>query len=387
MRILTGFLTLALPLSLLAAQPTGKGAKATPTPQPPKLGVKTPGIQIPFASLTADATLQAPDKPAWTYFLADAGGPGASGRSAGRGVGGGRGGGGGGRGAGADPGGPPAGPAPPAAGFLLIPAKDKLDKIDTKTNKPAPEPIAGLKQPCGGVVSAFGSLWGPTCGDHALQRLDPKTSKVTATIASGAIATRGSIAAGTDSIWLLTDATQTLSRIDPEQNAVVGELRVPPGCSSLLFAETSLWLACPEQNKVLRINPATNIIDKRIEVAGRPISLASGENSIWVLCAKDGKVDRIDPKTDKVTKSIELLVPNAEGAIAFSDNALWVTMTGFPITRIDPIAETVAQQFWGEGGGGLTASAGTLWLTHLSGPNAGTIWRIDPKLILATLAE
>ncbi len=384
MRIVTGFLTLPLAISLVAAQPTGKGAKAAATLQPPKQGVKTPGIQIPFTSLTAEATLQAPEKPAWTYFWADAGGPGAGGRGAGSG-GGGRGSGGGGRGA--APGGPPAGPPPPAAGFLLIPSQDKLDRIDSKTNKPAPEPIAGLKHPCGGIVSAFGSLWVPTCGDHALQRLDPKSFKITATIASGATATRGSIAAGTDSIWLLTDATQTLSRIDPDQNAVVGEFRVPPGCSSLLFAETSLWLACPEQNKVLRINPATNIIDKRIEVAGRPISLASGENSIWVLCAKDGKVDRIDPKTDKVSKSIELLVPNAEGAIAFSDNALWITMTGFPITRIDPTAETVAQQFWGEGGGGLTAGAGALWLTHLTGPNAGTIWRIDPKFLLATLAE
>jgi virginiamycin B lyase len=372
MRILIGFLALAaLPLAIIAAPPPPS------KPGVPKQGIKTPGIQIPFANITAEATLQAPDKPAWTYFLSDAVGP-AGGRGPAVGGRGGRGAGGRGPGTGATP--------PPAAGFLLIPAKDRLYKIDSRTNKPA-EAIANLKQPCGGIVSAFGSLWIPTCGDHALQRLDPKTSKITATIGSGASTTRGSIAASADSIWLLTDATQTLSRIDPDQNAVVGEFRVPPGCSGLTFAEASLWLACPEQNKILRINPATNVVDKRIEVAGRPVSLAAGENSLWVLCAKDGKVDRIDPKTDKVTKSIELLVPNADGVIAFSDNFVWITMPGFPVTRIDPTAETVAQQFWGEGGGGLTAGGGALWLTHLSGPNAGTVWRIDPKLILATLAE
>jgi streptogramin lyase len=234
------------------------------------------------------------------------------------------------------------------------------------------------------MVSAFGSLWVPTCGDGALQRIDPKTFKVTATVPSGAADIRGSIAASTDSIWLLTDNRETLSRIDPDQNAVVGEIRLPVGCNSMIFAETAIWLACPEQNRILKINPATNVVDKRIEVAGRPLSITSGEGSIWVLCGKDGKVDRIDPKTDKVTKSIELLVPNAEGAIAYGMGFVWVTMNGFPVTRIDATAETVAQQFWGEGGGGLTTGGGAIWLSNLS---AGTVARVDPKLLLATLAE
>ena len=377
-----------------AAQPGGVGAdtskvkpkagKAAADPVAPKQGIKTPGIQIPFSSVTADATIPAPGKPAWVFFLPDspAGGGGGGGRGGGGGGGrgGGTGGGRGGRGAGSG-GGAPA--APSGAGTLFIPAADKLDKFETKTNKTG-EPVAGLKNPCGGIVSAFGSLWVPTCGDGALQRLDPKTLKITATIPSGATGVRGSIAAGTDSIWLLTDNKETLSRIDPDQNLVVGELRIPAGCGSMIFAETALWLACPEQNKVLKINPATNIVDKRIEVAGRPIGLVSGEGSIWALCAKDGKIDRIDPKTDKVTKSIELSVPNAEGAIAFGDGFIWVTMTGFPVTRIDPAAESVAQQFWGEGGGGILSSSGVIWLSNLT---AGTVVKIDPKLILATLSE
>jgi streptogramin lyase len=98
-------------------------------------------------------------------------------------------------------------------------------------------------------------------------------------------------------------------------------------------------------------------------------------------------VDRIDPKTNKVSKTIELMTPNVEGGIAVGDNMVWVTATGFPITRIDPATETVAQQFFGEGGGAILFTAGqtsAIWLSNL---NNGTLWRIDPRRVLATLAE
>jgi hypothetical protein len=60
-------------------------------------------------------------------------------------------------------------------------------------------------------------------------------------------------------------------------------------------------------------------------------------------------------------------------------------MTGFPLTRIDPQSETVAQQFFGAGGGGsILTSPGAIWLSN---PDTGTLLRIDPKRVLATLAE
>lgn len=310
-------------------------------PAGPAKGIKTPGIQIPFEKVKAEATIPAPSKPTWMFFAT--GGP----------------------------------------GSVYFPAADKVEKVDARSNKPG-DPIGSLKKPCGGMVSAFGSLWIPTCGAGALQRLDSKTLKVTATIASGTGSEPGNIAASADSIWLLTDDKATLSRIDPDQNAVTGEFRLSTGCRNLTFAESALWVICPSLNKLLKINPATNVVDKRIEVAANPIAITAGQGSIWVLGGKDGKVDRIDPKTDKVTKTIDLLAPASEGGIAFGDGNIWVTMTGFPLTRIDVTSETVAQQFWGEGGGAITASAGALWLSNL---NNGTISRIDPKLILATLAE
>ncbi len=314
------------------------GAEKQPRNSAPRTGVKTPGVQIPFASLVGEADIAATAPPEWIAF---------------------------------------------AAGSFYTPSGDSILKIDPKTNKPG-DPVAGLNKPCGGLVSAFGSLWSPQCGNGTLQRLDPKTLKVTATIASGVASTRGSIAASADSIWLLTDDKTTLSRIDPDQNLVVGDMRLPVGCQGLTVAEKSLWIACPARNKVLRINPATNILDESIAVSGQPIAIAAGtDGAVWVLCRKEGKLDRIDAKTNKVTKTIELGAADADGSLAFGEGWLWVTQKGFPLARIDAKLETVVQQFYaapGVGGGAIVTSNGALWLGTATG-----VKRIDPKRVLATL--
>jgi streptogramin lyase len=100
---------------------------------------------------------------------------------------------------------------------------------------------------------------------------------------------------------------------------------------------------------------------------------------------KDGKIDRIDPKTNKVSKTIETGVSgSASGGLAFGGGWLWVTLPGFPISRIDPKDEKVVQQFRGPGGGAIFFGQGSVWLTNVQ---EGTLWRIDPKRIVATLAE
>ena len=314
-----------------------KPPKSAGKTQAPKGGIKTPGVQIPFANLKTEAEFSIAVKPEWIFF----------------------------------------------SGSVYTPGKDSIERIDPKTNTRV-DPIAGMSKPCGGMVSAFDSLWAPACGTSSLVRIDSKTYKPTKTIATGVASVPGPIAATADSVWLLTDDKTTLARIDPEQNLVVGEIRIPAGCRSLIFGEAALWLACPTENKILRINPATNLVDKSIEVSAQPEALAAGAGSIWALCRKDGKLDRIDPKTNKVSKTIELAVSDADGEIAFGDGFIWVTQTGFPLTRIDVATETVAQQFYGPGGGAIAVSPGAIWLANLA---AGTIWRIDPKRVLVTLPE
>ncbi len=315
----------------LAAQP--KVARAAL----PGLGLKTPGIRIPFSNIEPEARISVPSQADWLFF----------------------------------------------SEALYLPGPNGTQQIDPKTNKP--KPIAGLEKACGGMAAGFGSLWVPLCGEGVLARVDAKALTVKERVATGAAANlRGTVVATSDSIWALVDEKVTLSRIDPDKNVVVAELRLPVGCHSLTFGETALWVACPAENKVLRINPATNLVEKRIDVAAQPIALAVGQGSIWTLCAKDGKVDRIDPNTNKVTKSIELGAPQTSGGLAFSDGSLWVSLVGLPLSRIDPKLDAVAQQFPGTGGGVIEASPGTLWILQ---PKAGSLLRIDPKLVVMTLAE
>ncbi len=314
-------------------------AKPAKKPAGPTGGVKTPGVQIPFANLKAETEIPAPTKPEWLFFSQS----------------------------------------------LFTPNLEKgnLEKIDAKTGKPG-DPVAGVGKPCAGMISAFGSLWVPSCGDGSLVRLNARSMKPGPKIASGVADVPGAIAADADSVWLLTDKKTTLSRIDPDQNQVVAEMRLPTGCKNLLFAETSLWLLCPSENKVYRVDPEKNVVTKRIDVVAEPQSMVAGSGSIWVLGRKEGKIDRIDPKTNKVSKTIELNVPNADGQLALGEGFLWVTMTGFPLTRINMEEEKVMQQFYGEGGGSILTSTGAIWLSNV---RQGTVWKIDPKRVIATLAE
>jgi len=324
----------------ITAKTEAKSKATTVKPEaPPKAGIKTPGIQIPFSRLKADAEI--PGSPAWIL----------------------------------------------PSDTLLVPAESGagLQRIDLKTNKRG-DAIAGVDKPCSGAVTAFKSLWVTNCADGTVVRMEPKTSKVEATLKIGVANLQSGIVATADSVWILTDAKTTLSRIDPESNSVVAELRVGAGCFDLQFGETSLWLTCPAEDKLLRINPMTNLVEQRIKVAAKPTSLAFGDGSVWVLGAKEGKIDRIDPKTNKVIKTINLEVLDADGSIAFGEGALWASLTGFPLMRIDTTAEkeTVLQQFSGEGGGLVFATGGSVWLSNTK---QATFVRLDPKRIVATLAE
>ena len=322
-----------------APKPAAKSEKTAPAKVEvaPKVGLQKPGVLIPFSKLKPEAEI--PGAPAWVL----------------------------------------------SSDTLLVPSGDALTKIDLKTNKPG-EPITGFSKPCSGAVNAFKSVWVANCGNGTLVRTEPKSGKIEATLNTGVGAVHYGIAATSDSIWLLADGKTTLSSIDPETNSVVAEVRLPSSCMNLQFAETSLWLTCSAEDKLLRVNPVTNLVEQRIKVSAVPTSLAFGDGSVWVLGTKEGKIDRIDPKTNKVIKTISLEVPNAEGSIAFGEGALWASLSGFPVTRIDTTAEkeTVLQQFYGEGGGYLYTTSGAVWLANTK---QDKLLRLDTKRIIATLAE
>jgi len=325
-------------LALLLVTLKGETPKTSKPARPVKPGVQKPGVQIPMTALKPEAIFDVPGSPDWL----------AVGDSV----------------------------------WVSNKPKNSITRIDPKTNKVVDTITVGSK-PCSGLTIGFESLWVPNCGDQTISRVDLKTGKVTATFPSGIGNTEGYIASGAGSIWMMTDAKGTLARIDPETNKLVAEIIVAPGSYCPVFGEKAVWVTSTDGNLVSRIDPNTNLVVETIPVGKAPRFLAVGEGAVWTLNQTEGNVTRIDPKTNKVVATIEVGVPGGGGDIAAGEGSVWVTSFGFPISRIDPASNKVVQQFTGEGGDAIRVAAGSVWLSNLK---AGTVWRIDPKRIEASVA-
>ena len=192
----------------------------------------------------------------------------------------------------------------------------------------------------------------------------------------------GGLAAGAGSIWMMTDAKGTLARIDPATNKVVAEIYVAPGSFAVAFGEGAVWVTSTEKNLVTRVNPHTNVVEETIPVGPKPRFLAVGEGSVWTINQGDGTISRVDAKTNKVVATIEAGIPGPGGEIAVGEGSVWVTSFEYPITRIDPSTNKVAQQFFGQGGDAIRVGHGSVWLSNLRQSN---VWRLDPKRIEATI--
>jgi len=177
---------------------------------------------------------------------------------------------------------------------------------------------------------------------------------------------------------------RTLARVDPATNKVVAEIYVAPGSFAVAFGDNAVWVTSAEKNTLTRVNAQTHVIEATIPVGPKPRFLTVGEGGVWTLNQGDGSISRVDPKTNKVMATIEAGVPGGGGEISAGEGSVWVTTFEYPITRIDPSTNKVAQQFFGEGGDAIRVALGYVWLTNI---RAGNVWRLDPKRILATLAE
>ncbi|HWQ31369.1 MAG TPA: glutaminyl-peptide cyclotransferase [Blastocatellia bacterium] len=324
-------LVLQILLSLL-----GQAPKPARTPRP---GVKAPEVRIAMTALKPEAVYEVPGAPDWLAIDESV--------------------------------------------WVSNYPKNTVAKLDPKSSKVLATITVGSK-PCSGLAVGFGSLWVPLCGDQALARVDLKEGKVTATIPIGIADSEGGLAAGAESIWLMTDKKGTLARIDPATNKVVAEIQVPAGSYTVAFGEGAVWVTGTGSNVLTRINPETNLVVETIPVGKAPRFLTIGGGYVWTLNQANGDVSKVDPKTNKVVETIEVGVPGPGGEIAFGEGSVWVTSFEFPITRIDPASGKVVQQFAGEGGDAIRVGLGSVWLSNI---RAGTVWRLDPRRIAATVAQ
>ena len=234
--------------------------------------------------------------------------------------------------------------------------------------------IVDIARPCSGLADAFGSVWSPSCKDHAVMRIDPNTGKVIAKIAADPANSEGGITVGDGSIWIVTKPS-TLVRIDPSANAVIKSYPLPSESENPLFSDGFIWVSSFGHNELLKVDPSSGAVVSTIPVGPKPRFLTAGAGSIWTLNQGDGSVSRVDASTGKLVATIPCGIQGGGGEITFGDGFVWATMFDFPLTKIDPATSKVAAQWGGPGGDGIRFGFHSVWLSNGA---MGSVWRLSP---------
>jgi len=262
-----------------------------------------------------------------------------------------------------------------AAGSLWV-ADDqsgKVIRVSAATNHVVA--AVAVQEPCDGMATQAGAIWVPDCGTGHVLRISPTTNKVVAKVQVPApeylADSEGYIAAGAGHVWFVT-AQGSLEGIDPAANRVEVKIPVTRGSVAVAFGSGFLWVSNPSDGTVLKVDPARRRVVGHAKAGTSPRFIAAGEDAVWVLDQDSGDVERIDPRSLAVT-AIHANSAGGGGCIATGFGAVWVTIPGAPVTRIDSVTGRVTAQFTGAGGDCISTGAGSVWLAN---NQLSSVWRI-----------
>jgi virginiamycin B lyase len=317
----------AVPLLLLAAVLAAASAWAV-EPPPGKPGI--PAVQVPFADLKPEAVFRIGKVADWVAITPDS---------------------------------------------VWVASSDptSVQRVDPRTNRLV-DKVALPGDPCAGIVTGFGALWVPLCGDHpGLARIDLSTHKLAGVTALPAVMAEAGLAAGGDSLWLPLDAKGRLGRIDPKTGRLRQVIVLPPGSFNPAYADGMVWVTSHDTSQVSVIEVATGAVIGAVPTGPEPRFLAAAASAVWVLNQGDGTVTRIDARARKVTATIAQGIPGHGGDIAYGAGQVWTTTLGLPLTLTDARSGLVRRQWVGKGGDSLRYGHGSVWLTDYRG---GALTRI-----------
>jgi virginiamycin B lyase len=318
----------AFPPLLLAAVLAAAPARAV-EPPPGKPGV--PSVQVPFANLKPEAVFQIGKVADWVAITPDS---------------------------------------------VWVASSDptSVQRIDPRTNRLV-DKVALPGDPCAGIVTGFGALWVPLCGDHpGLARIDLTTHKLAGVTALPAVMAEAGLAAGGDSLWLPLDARGgLLGRVDPKTGRLRQVIVLPSGSFNPAYADGVVWVTSHDTNQVSAVDAATGAVIGAVPTGPEPRFLAAAAGAVWVLNQGDGTVTRIAARARAVTATIAQGIPGHGGDIAYGAGRVWTTTMGLPLTLTDARGGVVRRQWVGKGGDSLRYGHGSVWLTDYHG---GTLARI-----------
>ena len=265
---------------------------------------------------------------------------------------------------------------------------DRVSRIDAATNRLVADIPIG-RNGCLGILSALDRVWVASCGDGMINEIDPARDTVVRRIPAPIGRGReGAFAFLDGSFWIPDNVTDTASssiaKIDAKTGATLARVTTGSRSDVAIAGFGSVWVASSGENVVVRVDPASARVVARIPVGKSPKFMAAGEGAIWVQNRTDGSVSRIDPSTNREVARIEARAPTQAGDISAGGGAVWLSVNGKPVTRIDPATNTVTHQFvGGEGADAIRWGAGALWVAD---HKIGQLWRIDASRIGAARA-
>jgi len=259
----------------------------------------------------------------------------------------------------------------------------RLSRVDATTNRLTADIPLG-RNGCLGVVAALERVWVPTCGDGVVNEIDPATDSIVRRIAAPIKTGReGAVAYADGALWIPDNVSDSSSssvvRLDLRSGAIQARVSTGKRSDVAVAGFGSVWVSSSAENTVTRIDPATNQVTATISVGRSPKFMAAGEGAVWVQNRYDGSVSRIDPASNREVARVLAWAPTLAGDLAAGGGAVWLSVNGMPVTRIDPKTNTVTHQYvGGDGVDAIRWGAGALWVADHA---LGQLWRIDDRRI------
>ena len=218
-----------------------------------------------------------------------------------------------------------------------------------------------------GIAIGKSHVFVPATGDQKLYKIDPNDNTVVGTLSLTFQGSESSVGVDDKSVWIITTENSlqpVLSQVDIETMSITSKTNLPSICAGVVYGFGSVWISCPQINQVLQVDTITKQIVKTIATHGSPRFITASDDSIWVLNQADGSVQRIDPTTSEVNATIDAKLTGGGGDIAFGEGAIWVTMPGKPVCKVDPATNTLSLVFSGFGfGDAIRAGLGSVWVS------------------------
>jgi streptogramin lyase len=215
-----------------------------------------------------------------------------------------------------------------------------------------------------------------------MNAIDPSTNRVVARwtlpIAPGR---EGSFAYSHGSFWVPANVPDSSSaevaRVDARSGRIERRIRAGVRSDVVVAGFGALWVASSATDTVFRIDPARNVVVSRIGVGQSPKFMTVGSGALWVQNRRDGSVSRVDPAANREVARIEVHAPTEWGDIASGEGAIWLSVDGTPVTRIDPRTNRVSDQFvGGSGADAIRVGYGSLWVAD---HEHGEVWQVDVR--------